>query len=83
MIRIQKLETEQRKDALDRKGTSIDKISIEQVRILLGWQTVDLENVEEVVKLTVNIATNGEFLIVWNRDIDQSWLGPEVGFDVT
>lgn len=38
--------------------------TIEEVRILRGWKPIQLKDVEKIVKLAVNVSTNGEVLIL-------------------
>lgn len=83
MIWVEELEPKQREDALDGKGTSINEITIEQIRILLRWQAINLKNVKEIIKLSMYITTHGKFLVIWNWDINESWLRTEVCLDVT
>lgn len=82
MIRIQQLEPEQGEYALHRERTPIDKVPIEQIWIGLRGQSVDFENVEQIVELTVDVATNGEFALVRHGDVHQRGLLLEQGLHV-
>lgn len=48
---------------LDRKGTSINKIPIEQIWSLFSWVPVKREDIQQIVKLPVNIPANNNALI--------------------
>lgn len=82
MIRIQQLEPKQGEYTLHRERTPIDKVPIEQIWIGLRGQSVDFENIEQIVELTVDVATNGKFTLVRHCDVHQRRLLLEQGFHV-
>lgn len=82
VIRIQQLETKQRKYTLHREGTPVNEIAVEQVGILFRGQTIDLEYVHQVVELTVNVATNRELLLIRHSDIHQRGLSSHIRVDL-
>lgn len=82
MVRVKQLEAKQREDALHRERSPVDKVSVEQVRIGLRWQSVNLENVEQIVKLAVNVTTNGELAIRRHSNVHKRGLLLEQGLHV-
>jgi hypothetical protein len=53
-------------DAFDGEGSSVDKVSVKKVLVIWARALIELENVEQVVILSVDVTTNCEFLIVFN-----------------
>ena len=48
LIRSQPLVCIQEKSDLRRPGTAVDEISVEQIGMGIGWETIQSENLEEV-----------------------------------
>ena len=40
VVRVEQLEGEEREDALDGEGSAVDKVAVEQVRVVLRWNAV-------------------------------------------
>ncbi len=57
--------------ALDRERPSIYKISVEEVLVVDSGVAVDVEDVHQVVVLTVDVSANGHFLLLSDGVIDQ------------
>lgn len=60
----EQLEAEQRENALDAERASVDEVAVEQIRISLRWKTVFLENIQQVVELSVDVAAHCELSVV-------------------
>lgn len=83
MVGIEQFKPEKRKYAFHGEGASINKVSVEKIRIGFRWQPINAENIEQIVELTVNIATHGKLALVWYIDIHQGWLFLEKGLNIT
>lgn len=58
VVRVQRLEGEKQQHNLDREGATVDKVAVEKVRVVLRRVTKGVENVEQIVKLTVRVAAH-------------------------
>lgn len=59
------------KHAFHRKRASVHEIAVEEVLVSDGWVSVEFEDVVEVVVLAVDVSTNGDLLIVFDRIVNQ------------
>ena len=64
MLGIADFPGEQRQDHLHWKGSSVDEVPIKQVGVLLWGHAIQVENVQQVVKLAMHIATDRYLLQV-------------------
>ncbi len=53
----------EREDALHRKRSSVDEVSVEQVGSICRWLAVELEDVEQVIVLSMDVTADGEGLL--------------------
>lgn len=74
MLRIHKLVREKRQNTLDGKGSAIDKIAVKQKGIARRRLSRHGEDVEQIVKLPVNIAANRQMLLGRYCDVDDGRL---------
>ena len=63
------LPREEGHDDLYRKAAPIDEVSVEQVWVALGWSSVYLEDIQQVIVLPVDVATNCDFFLVLSMDV--------------
>lgn len=82
VIWIKQLEAEQRENALDAETSTIDKVTIKQIRISLGRKTVPVEDIHQVIELTVNVAANCELSVVGDLHVNQRRLLAKEGIHV-
>lgn len=68
MIWIKKLETEQSEYAFDAEGASIDKVSVEQIRIRFRRKPIFIKDVHKIVELTMNVSADGELVLKFDID---------------
>ena len=61
-------------DAFDGEGSSVDKVSVKKVLVIWAGVLIELENVEQVVILSVDVTTNCEFLLVFNCVVNKGWV---------
>jgi len=78
VIGIQQLEAEQREYAFHGEGAPVHKITVEQIGILLRGQAINLEDVHQIVELTVDVAADCELLLIRHSDVHQRGLSPHV-----
>eukprot|EP01136_Pigoraptor_vietnamica_P006125 Opistho-1_new@38660 len=71
VVRVEQLEGEEREDALDGERAAVHKVAVEHVRVFPGRHSVELENVEQVVKLAVNVAANRKLAVLGERHVDE------------
>ena len=57
-------------DALNRKGSSVYKISVEKVFVIWTWIFVKFKNIEKVIELSMNVTTNCELFFILNLIVD-------------
>lgn len=48
-------------------------LTVEQVRVVFGWQPVDVKDVEQVKVLAMHIAAHCQLAALGNRNIHQGW----------
>lgn len=70
----EKLEAEQRENALDTEGASIDEVAVEKIWIGFGGKPILLEDVHEIEKLTVDISTHRKLSIIRYFNVNQRGL---------
>ena len=74
MARIQGLPGQQANDDFDGEGTSVNEISIEQIGVSLRGVAIDLEDIHQIVVLSVNITTDSDFLVLRHGDVHQAFI---------
>mmetsp|Transcript_88209 Transcript_88209/g.246809 ORF Transcript_88209/g.246809 Transcript_88209/m.246809 type:complete len:317 (-) Transcript_88209:327-1277(-) len=67
---VQQFPSEQAQHDLDRERTSVHKVAIEDVRVFLGRNPVQLKDVQEIVKLTVDVAADRDLAPFRHLDVD-------------
>mmetsp|Transcript_11238 Transcript_11238/g.21117 ORF Transcript_11238/g.21117 Transcript_11238/m.21117 type:complete len:338 (+) Transcript_11238:982-1995(+) len=70
---IQALESEESENDLSTPGASIDKVSIEEVRIGLARHVIQLKNVQKIEELAVDVTAHGELAPF--RDVNVHHIG--------
>ena len=55
---------EQGEDALDRLGSLVDDVSVEEVEVGWGWRAPQLEDLDQVGVLAVDVATDVDHSII-------------------
>lgn len=58
-------------DAFDGEGSSVDKVSIKEVLIVLGGVLIEFEDVNQVIKLSVDVSANCELFFVFDGVVDK------------
>ena len=58
-------------NAFNWERSPVNEISVKKVLVVWPWVLVKFENVQHVIILTVNIATNSDFLLVFNRIVNK------------
>lgn len=71
VIFIYTLPSNQCHDAFDGERSSVDKVSVKQVLVIWARVLIELENVEQIVILSVDVTTNSEFLFILNCVVDK------------
>ena len=74
MTRIESFPSQQANDDFNWEGTPVNEISIEQVGISLGWITIDLEDIHQIIILSVNITADSYFLVLRYGNMHQAFL---------
>ncbi|VDP78499.1 unnamed protein product [Schistosoma mattheei] len=73
LVWIEKLKPEQGENTLHGKRSPINKVTIEQVRIIFARKPVNFEYVHKIVELTVYIPTNSKLRLFWDFNVYQTW----------
>ncbi len=58
-VLVEQTEAEECENDLDTKAAAVNKVTIEEIRVGLRWQTIQVKYVQNVVELTMCIATYG------------------------
>ena len=66
VLGVAHLPRQQSQNNFDGERPPINKITIEQVRVLLWWQTIQLEDIQQIIVLAVNIAADCDLLKIVN-----------------
>ena len=78
VVGVEQFEAEQRQYTLHGEGAAVDEVSVEEVGVALRGRAVQLEDVEQVVELAVDVAADGELVLVRDRDVHQRGLLQQV-----
>ena len=65
-INVGALPGDEGEDAFNRKGSSIDIISIKKILVIDSWESVEFEDVEEVIVLSMDITTDSYMFLLIN-----------------
>ena len=76
-VLISALPGNQRQHALDRERPSVHEISVEEVLVADCWIAVELEDVVEVVVLSVDVSTDGDLFLVLDGIIHERLVAGE------
>lgn len=52
--------------AFNREGASVHKVTIEEIFIFGGRDSIEFKNVDEIIVLTMNISTDCDLLLIFN-----------------
>mmetsp|Transcript_92004 Transcript_92004/g.259949 ORF Transcript_92004/g.259949 Transcript_92004/m.259949 type:complete len:302 (-) Transcript_92004:458-1363(-) len=77
VVRVAQFPCEKREDHLHGKGASIHEVAVEEIWVVLRGDAIDLENVQEIVKLPMYVATNCDLAIFGDLNVDQRLESPE------
>ena len=59
---------QQGQNDLNGEGTSINEVTVEEVRVLLTGHAINIENVEQIVELTMDVTTDGDLFKIVDFD---------------
>mmetsp|Transcript_7011 Transcript_7011/g.19921 ORF Transcript_7011/g.19921 Transcript_7011/m.19921 type:complete len:468 (-) Transcript_7011:31-1434(-) len=71
VLRVAQLPREQDQDHLGGERAAVDEVPVEQVRVVLRREAVDLPNVQQVVVLAVHVTADCELLVLRHVNVDQ------------
>jgi hypothetical protein len=69
VVGIEHLPSHQSHNHLHWETTSVDEVSIEKIRILFAWDSINLENIKEIVVLSVYVSADCNNFFVSYRDV--------------
>lgn len=70
VLRVRNFCSQQRDDDFARERSSVDEVAVEQVNVLLWRLTVEIENIHEIIVLTVDISAYCDFFIIRDFNAD-------------
>ena len=69
MLRVANLPGEKAANDFHRKASTINKIAIEDVGVLLGGNAINLKYIEEIIILAMDISAHCDFFVVLTMDV--------------
>ena len=69
MVGVAHLPREQAHYHLHGETSSVNEVAIENIGVRLGRNSVDLEDIQEIVVLAVDVSADSDFLVVFSLDL--------------
>ena len=82
LVRVEEFEGEKRENDFDGERATIDEIPVEEIRVVLRRQSVELEDVDQIEELAVDVAADGKLAFGVDCHVHHRRLLREILFDL-
>lgn len=73
-VRIGQLHRKHCDDRLNGVSTSINKVAVKEIVMILRWIAIKFKNFDEIEELAMHISTHRDSATFWNINTNQVWL---------